>query len=84
VKVSGSRKRGKGLKVTVRAADGSLTSPRGSGVATVRIDFGDGTRVSGRTATHRYAKSGSFTLRVTSTDKAGNAVAVTQRLRIKK
>ncbi|MEA2340862.1 MAG: hypothetical protein QOG11_939 [Solirubrobacteraceae bacterium] len=84
VKVSGSRKRGKALKVTVRAADGSLTSPRGSGVATVRIDFGDGTRVSGRTATHRYARSGSFTLRVTSTDKAGNAGAVTQRLRIKK
>jgi hypothetical protein len=84
VKVSGSRKSGKALKVTVRAADGSLTHPRGSGLATLRIDFGDGTHVSGGTATHRYGRGGTFTLRVSATDKAGNAAAVTQRLRIKK
>jgi PKD domain-containing protein len=82
VKVTGSRRRGKGLKVAVRAADGSLRHPRGSGIARVRIDFGDGTRVDERRATHRYGKSGAVTLRVSATDKAGNARTVTRRLHI--
>jgi hypothetical protein len=84
VKVTGSRKRGKPVKVTVRAADGSLRHPRGSGIARVRIDFGDGTEVSDRRATHRYGHSGAVTLRVSATDKAGNARTVKRRLHIRR
>ena len=40
--------------------------------------------MSGRRATHRYAKSGAVTLRVSATDKAGNAVASSAGLHIRK
>jgi len=84
-RVSGSRKRLKAIRVAVRAADGSLAAPSGSGIKTVRIDWGDKTPiVSGRTASHRYAKGGKYTIRVSATDAAGNAVAVTNRITVKK
>lgn len=84
-RLTGSRKRGKPLKVAVKAADGSLETPSGSGIKTVRVDWGDKTGVvSGRRASHRYAKRGRYTVRVSATDAAGNAVAVTQPITIKK
>ncbi len=84
-RVTGARKRGKPVKVALEAADGSLETPSGSGIKTVRIDWGDKTPVvSGREASHRYAKRGKYTVRVSATDAAGNAVAVTQRITIKK
>ncbi len=82
--VTGVKKRGRVVKVTVRAADGSLDAPAGSGVAVVRIDFGDGTRLAARTATHRYARGGRVTIRVSATDKVGNAIAITKRITIAK
>jgi len=84
-RVTGSRKRGKPIKVAVKAADGSLETPSGSGIKTVRVDWGDKSRVaSGRRASHRYAKGGKYTVRVSAADVAGNAVALTQRITIKK
>ncbi|MDQ3631741.1 MAG: PKD domain-containing protein, partial [Actinomycetota bacterium] len=84
-RVTGSRKRAKPIKVAVTAADGSLTAPSGSGIKAIRISWGDKTRVvSGRRASHRYARGGKYTIRVSATDVAGNAVAVTKRITVKK
>jgi hypothetical protein len=83
-KVTGTRKRGKPVKVAVTAADGSLTAPAGSGIATIKVDYGDGYVATARKATHRYAKGKTYTIRVSATDKAGNALAVTRRVTIKK
>ncbi len=84
-RVSGTRKRLKTIKVAVRAADGSLTAPSGSGIKTIRIDWGDKTPVvSGRRASHRYARGGKYTIRVSATDAAGNAAALTNRITVKK
>lgn len=83
-RVTGSQKRFKPIKVAVKAADGSLASPSGSGIKTVRISWGDKSRaVSNRRASHRYAKSGKYTIRVSATDVAGNATTVTKRITIK-
>lgn len=84
VTISGSRRRGKPVRVRVKAADGSLKVPVGSGVKVVRIAFGDGATVVGRDVTHRYRRGGTFTVRVTVGDKAGNVLVVRKKIRIKK
>jgi hypothetical protein len=84
-KVSGSRKRGKQVKVAAQVTDASGTSAQASGLAGVRISFGDGSRtIAGLKAVHRYGHSGKVTVRVSASDKAGNAVAVTRRITIRK
>ncbi len=84
-KLSGSRKRGKLLKIAVRATDASGTGAKASGLSLVRISFGDGTgTVAGLKAAHRYGHSGHMTVRVSASDKAGNVVAVTRRITIRK
>jgi hypothetical protein len=80
--VKGTRKAGKPVKVAVKAND--VLNPKASGVAVVRIDYGDGFQVVGRKAVHRYARRGAYTVRVSATDTAGNAIAVKRRIRIKK
>lgn len=83
VKLSGARKAGKPIKVSVKAAD--VQNPTGSGLARVRIQWGDGASLTTKafrgTFTHRYSR-GKFTLRVSATDKAGGAAVVTKQLRI--
>lgn len=85
VRVSGERKAGRGLKVTVEAAD--VQNPRASGLKRVRIQWGDGTTTTTKsfkgTYVHRYRR-GKYTLRVSATDKAGGATVVTRSLRIAK
>jgi hypothetical protein len=67
------------VSVTAKANDVLPPSGRASGVQYVRIDFGDRTAfVQGTKATHRYAHTGAFTIRVSATDNAGN-VSVTER-----
>jgi hypothetical protein len=84
-KVSGSRKRGKQVKVAVQATDASGTSAQASGLNLVHISFGDGSRtITGLKAVHRYGHSGKVTVRVSASDKAGNAVAVRRRITIRK
>jgi hypothetical protein len=81
--VSGVKKAGRQVKVNVRAADGSLLKPSGSGVKLVRIDFGDGAFTLAPKATHRYRR-GKVTVRASVTDAAGNGTVVTKRITIKK
>ena len=51
----------------------------------MRISFGDGSRtIAGLKAIHRYGHSGKVTVRVSATDKAGNAIALTRRITIRK
>ena len=65
--------------VTVRVADAG-----GSGLdpSSVRVRFGDGHTSAGHaTARHRYASLGSYTIRVTASDSAGNVRRFHRRVR---
>jgi hypothetical protein len=71
--------------VTAKAADVLPPSGQAAGIAYVRIDFGDGTGyVEARKAVHRYRHTGSFDVKVSATDRAGNVGVATRRLRIGK
>jgi hypothetical protein len=81
VQVVGKRRGGRAVRIVVRASDG-----KGSGVEKIRVRFGDSKRtVSQRgkrfRAAHAY-RHGSFKLRVTGYDKAGNRRVKIVRLRI--
>jgi PKD domain len=72
-------RKGRVARVAAQASDASATGARTSGIKDVSVSFGDGSKaVHRRTAEHRYARRGRFTVRVTATDKAGN-VAVAER-----
>ena len=80
-RIQGKRKRHKPLRIDVRAAD--VLNPLGSGVQVVRIRFGDGTpTIAARSAVHRYAHRGFYTIRVSATDRAGNATVAKRRIRV--
>jgi hypothetical protein len=65
--------------VTARAADVIPPSGKAAGIRYVRIDWGDGSAFTQATkASHSYAKGGTYTVRVSATDGAGN-VTVTER-----
>jgi hypothetical protein len=84
-RVTGTRKRGKFVKVAAKVSDASGTSAKASGLKVVRISFGDGSRaIAGRRAAHRYAHSGKVTVSVTAGDKAGNVRTVKRRITIRK
>jgi hypothetical protein len=85
LKVTGTRKRGKQVKVAAKVTDASGTAAKASGLKGVRISFGDGSRtIAGRRAAHRYGHSGKVTVRVSASDNAGNVVAVTRRITVRK
>jgi hypothetical protein len=78
------KRKGAVATVTALTTDPIPPGKRASGVKIVKIDFGDGSPlVTGREATHRFGRKGAFMVRVSSTDRAGNAVAVTRRVRVK-
>jgi hypothetical protein len=84
-RITGTRKRGKFVKVAAKVTDASGTAAKASGLKDVRISFGDGSRaIAGRRAAHRYAHSGKVTVRVTASDKAGNVGIVKRRITIHK
>lgn len=66
------------LQGFVGSFDASSSSDTGSTLVGYAWDFGDGSTGSGKTATHTYAKPGSFTAMLTVTD-ALNASASTQQ-----
>jgi hypothetical protein len=76
------RSPGRILRVTARVADGSLTTPAGTGVRSVQILWGDGTRSTGRKATHRYRRGGRYTVTIRATDRVGHVGTFKQRVRI--
>jgi hypothetical protein len=82
--VSFSIKRKKRV-ATVSATAGDVIPPSGNaaGIKMVRIDWGDGSGFTdARKASHRYGRTGAFTVRVSATDRAGNVTAVERRIRI--
>lgn len=87
--LSGRDRRGKRLTLRVHAADHPAPEPgaKASGIASVRITWGDGAVQQGRyvsSAHHVYLRSGRFRIRVRVTDKAGNAVTVSRTVRIRR
>jgi hypothetical protein len=83
IRVSGTRRRGRPVRVRVRATDAHPTGRRASGVGRIRVAFGDGARGRGRGAVHRYRRAGTFTVQATVLDRAQNAIVVTRRIRIR-
>lgn len=84
-KLTGSRRVGRLLTLAVTAADGSFAVPSGSGVRSIRVDWGDKTKIVwGSTAVHRYAKAGSYTITIRVRDVAGNISTLTERLKLAK
>lgn len=83
VRVSGTLRSGAVLGLAIRAVD---RPPRGlprrdaSGVRSVTVNWGDGTRCKCRQ--HAYGRPGTYRLTVTATDRAGNARKVVRRLTI--
>ena len=79
IRVRGTRRAGRPLRIAVTARDGA-----GSGTRTWRIFFGDGSRaVSARRAAHRF-RAGTFRLRARVTDRAGNVGVGRLRLRVRR
>jgi hypothetical protein len=77
VTLTGTRE-GKDERVRVRAADGS-----GSGLASLRVSWGDGAASAGRSgAEHVLRGPGTFVVRVTARDRAGNVRIVRRTVRI--
>lgn len=71
------------VTVTARVSDAEGRNVRVSGVDLVKIDFGDGSvPVLARRATHRYVRAGAYTVRVISTDVAGNTSVVRRRIHV--
>jgi hypothetical protein len=84
-KISGTRKRGKLVKVAVQASDASGTAAKASGLDHVNISFGDGSRpITGLRGIHRYGHSGKVTVRISAVDKAGNVASKTRQVTIRK
>ena len=78
--VAGVKKAGRTLTVTASASD---RAP-GTGVQRVVIAFGDGSRTVARRARHVFAKRGTYSVRVSATDKAGNVTVVRRTVTVKK
>jgi hypothetical protein len=69
--------------VDTKAADVIPPSGKAAGIKFVRIDWGDGSAVTqARKASHRYGRTGAFTVRVSATDNAGNATVLERRIHI--
>ncbi|MDP9158650.1 MAG: PKD domain-containing protein, partial [Acidobacteriota bacterium] len=67
--------------LAVTASTAGSADPDGN-IASSKIDFGDGTVVSGPTATHTYAAPGPYTLLANATDNAGLAGNATSVVRV--
>ena len=82
IKLSGRRKVGQALKLSVSAKD----QKGGSGINRVTVNLGDGSKTvrMGKTLALRYRRSGTFTLVVNVTDKAGNVLRDERTVKISK
>lgn len=86
-RVDGVRVPGRTQTVRVTTADPMSPAPlvaSGSGVKRVIVDFGDGHRERSVRAQHAYRTGGTYTVRVSSTDNAGNATVVRKSVTVKK
>jgi hypothetical protein len=72
-----------GRTVGIRIRRFSDRGPSASGVSRVVVNFGNGRRVRiGRSTRYTYPRGGTYTLRVSGFDKAGNRTDVTRTLRL--
>jgi PKD domain len=70
-------------RVTAKVSDSEGPAVRVSGVALVKIDWGDGTVPTlARKGTHQYRRAGAYTIRVIATDTAGNVRTVRRRIQV--
>ena len=83
LRVSGARRRGRPVRVAVRASDPGRAGRTASGVGRVVISWGDGSRTVSRRGTHRYRRGGRRTIRVMAFDRAGNPVVVRRSVTIR-
>ncbi len=86
VKVSGKRTAGRQMTFAVQAND--LRSPAGSGVRKVRIDFRDRTlprtvKIQRPTFKHVFVRKGTYKVRISATDGAGNFVVLYRTIKVK-
>jgi hypothetical protein len=73
----------RGRRVGIRIRRFADRGPQASGVSRIVVNFGNGRRVRiGRSIRYTYPRGGSFTLRVSGFDKAGNRTDVTRSFRI--
>jgi hypothetical protein len=79
-KLAGVKVAGRTLSLTAQAADPAPAS----GLLRTVISFGEGNRVFSRSAKHVYAKGGKYTLRISATDRAGNATVLKRVITIAK
>jgi hypothetical protein len=88
--LSGRRRARRTLTLHLHARDVPADQPgaEASGVATVRILWGDGSELvvhsNLKTAMHAYLHRGSFRIRVKVTDRAGNRTTVSQTVRVRR
>jgi hypothetical protein len=89
--ITGARRSGASLRLTVRAVDAPPPAAAGarpvqtSGVQAVFVDWGDGVRQTiARGTRHAYKRPGRYDVRVVVTDRAGNRMTVRRALRIVK
>jgi hypothetical protein len=84
-----ARTRGSDGPTSSGGGGGAPTSTRavGSGVASLRISWGDHSRTrtvrGGRRARHRYAKAGRYKVTLTVRDEAGNRTRKVKHVRIR-
>jgi hypothetical protein len=64
-------------RVGVAASFSAEAVDNRSGVASIRWDFGDGNTATGAKVKHAYKRAGTFLVRVTATDGAGNSASKT-------
>jgi hypothetical protein len=83
IRVSGARRRGRPIRVTVRATDANPARRPASGIDRVLIAWGDGRRTGARRATHRYGRGGRFTVRVSVRDRASNVAVVRRAITVR-
>lgn len=74
------KRSGKRVSVSTSASDGGTKKRPASGIAGIKITWGDGSTKSGGKGSHKYKSGGKKKVRVTVTDKAGNSRTVTKRL----
>jgi PKD repeat protein len=67
--------------LTVSASTAGSSDPDGT-IASTTIDFGDGTVVSGTSASHNYLSAGNYTVRTTVTDNLGASATATQAVTV--
>lgn len=70
---------GTGLNLSV---DASTSSDPDGAIATYAWTFGDGATATGKTATHAYAMSGTYTVSLTVTDNRGGSAMATKQIAV--